>query len=252
MTETAESLNSGLPTNSGKSGRRKVIALVVVIVFGSAGYGLARAIQAARESAQISNCNLGQIHLALANYQFTYGVLPPPTVFDQQGRPLYSWRVLLLPYMDGDAIYKEFHLDEPWDSPHNLRLVEKMPPLYRFHWSDVMQPSPGHTVLRLVTGPGTMCEGGMNWEHDCSDDPAETLLFVESGPPIPWTQPGDLVVRPGEQIVLNGVFRRGARAKAIEGGYRVLPRNLDQVTLRGLMTRNGGERIPADWSIYGK
>ena len=58
--------------------------------------------------------------LALHNYHDTHGLYPPAVVYGDDDKPLYSWRVLILPFVEQDALYKEFHLDEPWDSPHNI------------------------------------------------------------------------------------------------------------------------------------
>ena len=55
---------------------------------------------------------------------------PPAAICDKDGRPLLSWRVAILPYIDQEDLYKQFHLDEPWDSPHNRSLIEKMPGTY--------------------------------------------------------------------------------------------------------------------------
>src|SRR5262245_53734413 len=72
--------------------------------------------------------NLRQIGLALLNYHQAHrGRLPPAAVRDKDDRPLLSWRVLLLPYLEHDDLYAQFKLDEPWDGPHNKALLEKMP-----------------------------------------------------------------------------------------------------------------------------
>ena len=60
-------------------------------------------------------------------YASTNGQCFPPAVIEKDGKPLLSWRVALLPYMNEDALYKQFHLDEPWDSPHNLELAKTVP-----------------------------------------------------------------------------------------------------------------------------
>jgi hypothetical protein len=82
--------------------------------------------------------NLKAIGLALYNYADAHGgTLPPAYVADAHGRPLYSWRVLILPYIEQRPLYDRFHLDEPWDSPNNRTLIASMPFTYfycnRFH-----------------------------------------------------------------------------------------------------------------------
>lgn len=74
--------------------------------------------------------NLKAIAFAMHNYNDTMGSFPPAATFGKDGKPLLSWRVLILPYIDQQELYKEFHLDEPWDSAHNKKLLERMPKTY--------------------------------------------------------------------------------------------------------------------------
>src|SRR4051794_32667612 len=92
------------------------------------------------------------------NYSSAHGSLPPPAVYGKDGRPLLSWRVAILPFIEQDDLYKQFRLDEPWDSPHNRRLLPKMPKLYApFDGSRTTQP---HTTFyQVFVGKGTAFEG---------------------------------------------------------------------------------------------
>jgi RNA polymerase sigma factor (sigma-70 family) len=74
--------------------------------------------------------NLRELALALHNYNDVHGHLPPPAITDKTGKPLLSWRVAILPFIDQDALYKEFKLNESWDSPHNKKLLAKMPRIF--------------------------------------------------------------------------------------------------------------------------
>ena len=58
------------------------------------------------------------------NYEAQHGCFPPAYSVDKDGRPLHSWRVLLLPYLDEEELYKQLRLDEPWDSPHNKAVFD--------------------------------------------------------------------------------------------------------------------------------
>jgi RNA polymerase sigma factor (sigma-70 family) len=77
-----------------------------------------------------SRNNLKMIAIAMHNYNDTMGYFPPAAIYGKDGKPLLSWRVLLLPYIEQQALYKEFHLNEPWDSAHNKKLLERMPKTY--------------------------------------------------------------------------------------------------------------------------
>src|SRR6185312_11489838 len=70
------------------------------------------------------------IMIGLHQYHDAHGKLPPPAITDKAGKPLLSWRVALLPYLEQVALYNQFHLDEPWDSEHNRKLLPQMPKVY--------------------------------------------------------------------------------------------------------------------------
>ena len=100
-----------------------ILAFFVPTMLCRADWGRIRRMQAAS--------NLRQIGLALSDYEAEHGRLPPAIVRDSGGRPLYSWRVLILPYLGEEELYNEFRRDEPWDGPHNRRLIDKAPGLMR-------------------------------------------------------------------------------------------------------------------------
>ena len=78
------------------------------------------------------NGNLGFIGLGLANYAAANGTFPD-NIYDKKGTPLLSWRVVLLKY-SGDRqheLFRKFHLDEPWNSPHNLQVAQEIPQWYQ-------------------------------------------------------------------------------------------------------------------------
>ena len=72
--------------------------------------------------------NLKQIDLAMQMYNVENGKFPSAT--GAEGKPLLSWRVRMLPYLEQSQLYEQFHFDEPWDSEHNKPLVGKMPRIY--------------------------------------------------------------------------------------------------------------------------
>lgn len=130
---------------------------VVATVLGSVMV-LTTAVERAREAAARNHCSLGQIALACRNYHDQHGELPPAIVYGQRGEPLYSWRVLILPCLEQQTLYDEFRLDEPWDSEHNIHLLERMPSSFAAPWTRRVDVPPGHTVCRVLVGPGTAFE----------------------------------------------------------------------------------------------
>src|SRR5262245_60688606 len=132
------------------------------------------------------------------NYQDQHGRLPPAVVYSDDGKLLLSWRVLILPYIEQQDLYAQFKLDEPWDSPNNIRLLEKMPrtfapPRFKEH----LVP-PHHTVIHVIVGEGAAFEGreGLHLEKDFPDGTSSTILLVEAGHAVPWTKPEELIFDP--------------------------------------------------------
>jgi Protein of unknown function (DUF1559) len=93
-----------------------------------------------KEGRYIPFWSLGSLGKAMHNYQTKHGRLPPAAVYSEDGTPLLSWRVLLLPHLQHGELFQKFNLDEPWDSPQNLALLAKMPDEY----SDDFQSNRGY------------------------------------------------------------------------------------------------------------
>ncbi|HEY7158442.1 MAG TPA: DUF1559 domain-containing protein, partial [Gemmataceae bacterium] len=76
---------------------------------------------------QRSKDNMQKLGIAMHTYHDVNDHFPPATIYDKDGKALLSWRVLLLPYLEQDDLFAQFHFDEPWDSKHNKPLLAKMP-----------------------------------------------------------------------------------------------------------------------------
>src|SRR5262249_23646846 len=119
--------------------------------------------------------------MAMLNYESAHGSLPPAAVCGRDGRPLLSWRVLILPYLDQADRYKQFKLDESWDSPHNFALLGRMPRTYA-PLTGRPSPEPHVTYYQVFTGPGTVFEGSTGLRRDTIlAEVASTFLIVEAG-----------------------------------------------------------------------
>src|SRR6266851_5065501 len=122
--------------------------------------------------------NVKQISVALRGYHEIYRHLPPAVVKDKNGKPLYSWRVAILPFVECNDLYKQFHLDEPWDSPHNLELLKENPRVYRHPRGNVEESD--KTPYVVLVGPGTAFEKDGLTLDDFTNGLDKTILIVES------------------------------------------------------------------------
>src|SRR5678816_1789236 len=116
-----------------RSGFTLIELLVVIAIIAVLIALLLPAVQSAREAARRSQCknNLQQIGLALHNYHELCGSFPPAYFTDESGRPIHSWRVMILPQLDEMGLYSRYRWDEPWDGPNNSKLLSEMPAVYR-------------------------------------------------------------------------------------------------------------------------
>jgi prepilin-type processing-associated H-X9-DG protein len=221
------------------------------------------AFPAARESAHRSQCanHLKQIHWAMYNYHEVHGCFPPAYTVDKNGRPLHSWRVLLLPYLEQAELYKRIRLDEPYDSPHNRAVFDStqgahdglgsMPFVFRCP-SDKQNGIAANYVM--LVGPRTI-SNGPNSVHlkDISDGTSSTIAVVETyGLGIRWYEPRDLRVgemsfriNDPEHYGIASHHPGGAQAGFADGSARYLADTTDPRTVEAMTTINGGEDVGA-------
>ena len=198
------------------------------------------AVQSAREAARRmqSMNNLRQIGLAMHNYESVYLKLPLRVSKDANGKPLLSWRVALLPYLEQSALYEQFHLDEPWDSEHNLKLLDKMPAVYA-HPSYVGPR--GQTVYLAPYYSDTIWNQSNPSFQNITDGLSNTIAFFEASDDhaVPWTKPEDLDL---DMLDLIDCFRINAsHATMFDGSVRALTPDIDELELEAIITSSGGD-----------
>jgi hypothetical protein len=195
--------------------------------------------------------NMGQIGSAIRYYATAHHRFPPAYKTDKKGKPTLSWRVLILPFVsfgegeDGSGLYRQFHLDEPWDSEHNKRLIAKMPACYRSSRSKGL--AQGKTNYLGVRGQNAMLSGkeGVTF-RDVVDGLSNTILMVEvpDEKAVVWTKPDDFEYdkdNPIKGLVneqLNGFF-----AGLADCSIRFIASSIDPAVLRAAFTYNGKELI---------
>lgn len=193
-----------------------------------------------------------QIGIAMANYETRYGTWPAAYSADPRGKPLLSWRVHLLPYLECRDLYEQFHLDEPWDSPHNLQLIDKMPEDVFGYAGEALPP--GHTCFLAVIGPHTVIQPPFDEELGrplpgvttamIPDGLANTILFLEVAPrdAVVWTKPDDYDYTLGPPSTHPKV-RKSSIAGFADGRVRAFSPDLPAWEFRARFTRDGGERV---------
>lgn len=203
----------------------------------------------ARETAEhrLSINNVKQIGLAMHNYHDTYKHFPTISNFDKAGKPLLSWRVHLLPFLDQVELYKEFHLDEPWDSEHNKKLIAKMPAVYRSTENKELIQA-GKTGYLAPVGEHMMFTGtdkNISFRH-ITDGSSNTILIVDADDDhaVVWTRPEDFKV---DEKKPQGGLRANPGNRFLfgyaDGSVRGIRASIDAKTLHALFTRDGGEVV---------
>ncbi|MDY0165877.1 MAG: DUF1559 domain-containing protein [Thermoguttaceae bacterium] len=224
--------------------RRVVIAfcLVSVLLFiGPLISLLMPAVQAAREAARRAQCinNMKQIGLALHNYHDAYRCFPPAFIPDEEGRPMHSWRVLILPFLESQVLYEQYRFDEPWDSPHNRALADLMPSVYRCP-SDRIDDRVT-TSYAMVVGPNAFSTGpGARRGDEFTGGLSFTVAVVEMvGAGINWMEPRDWdITGPDEPRSYHpGVFN----VLHADGSIRSTHDEIDADVFQALITVDGGE-----------
>jgi serine/threonine protein kinase len=195
----------------------------------------------------VSQGNLKQLAVALHNFEAANGHLPPAAITDKDGKPLLSWRVAILPYIEQEALYKQFKLDEPWDSPNNKPLVEKIPKIYRVEG----QSGPANTThYQAIVGKGTA------WEPldrigqkvvSFTDGSSNTILVAEVAKPVVWSKPDDMPFPTWENPSFGGIVKGGFSVAMADGSVKFVRDGVPQETLAAAITRSGGEVLPDDW-----
>jgi hypothetical protein len=179
---------------------------MLYVVFGVAGLGVLACcvgggfvgwsayteFKAVKRQAVAQN-NAKMIALALHNYHDDWGCLPPPVVYGPNGEPLYSWRVVLLPYLGREDLYAQFDKDRAWDDPANISMSAYVPVEYADPTLDETRASEGLTYFLAFAGPGAAFDPKTKVRlTDITDGTSNTVLFASSQDSgVVWTEPRD-------------------------------------------------------------
>lgn len=206
-----------------------------------------RAVRAMKASRTRLN-HLRQLALAMLNYESAHKFIPAAVSVDENGAPLLSWRVEVLPFLGEMELYDQFHLDEAWDSPNNLPLAKQMPEVYQDTMPGYLKTNKaGKTVFQVAIGKGLVFDGAMKSEfRDITDGSSNTILVatVAREHAVTWTKPDDWKVdlqNPKAQLVEPG--RTRFEVVFLDGSTHMLKTELLDKTLRLLVNPADGEAL---------
>jgi hypothetical protein len=261
-----------------------IIGGVLVLVCAGGGVGLYFAFKGAvtkvTEAADRmnSNNNLKQIGLATMSYEGKYNDFPNNS-YGPDGKPLLSWRVHILPFIEEEGLYKQFKLDEPWDSPNNRRLLDQMPLAYATPAERTGRaPRGNQTYYRGFSSPGALfarrdvpgppqAKGGLGRKDagpqifgpplnqrpltmgQITDGLSRTILAVEAGDPVEWTKPDDLDASPGKPFPKLGGIRPtddAIQVVFLDGVVKIVRRSVPEANWRAAVTYAGNETVNLD------
>ena len=245
-----------------KSSAGPTVAILVVVAVVAAIFCLGLpvlialllpATQAAREAARRSQCsnNLKQIGLGIHSYHDVYKCFPAAVLTDEDGQPMRSWRVAILPFIEQQPLFEEYDFSEPWDGPSNQALHGVSLPAYRCP-SDA-GPDSVETSYVMIVGERTI--GGTPDETvriaDVRDGTSNTIVAIEvAASGIHWMEPRDMTVDEAVDYITN--WRASGQRLPHPGGINVvfcdgsthfISDSIDPQTLRAMMTRDEGQPV---------
>src|SRR5262245_31664257 len=194
-----------------------------------------------------SSNNLKQIGLALHNYHDANGVFPAAAIVDKKGKPLLSWRVAILPYIEQDNLYKKFKLDEPWDSETNIKLSKTVVKTYQLPYGEPKRGEEHFTHYRAFVGNGAafdMIQGIRIVQF--TDGTSNTILAFEAAEGTPWAKPDEIEFDPQKPVKKHFRFEGDKTCMALlaDGSVRAFSKTIAEDILKLLIQRDDGMPIP--------
>ncbi|HCK54237.1 MAG TPA: hypothetical protein DIC23_13550 [Planctomycetaceae bacterium] len=200
------------------------------------------AVQQAREAARRAQTknNLKRLIVALHNYHDRNKHFPARANYDNNGKPLLSWRVHILPYINQQALYSRFKLNEPWDSPHNRQLIRLMPTTYA---NPNLPPGSVTNYLAVVGADSVVATTGVTL-REITDGTSRTVVLVEvdASRAVPWTKPVDHEIKAtNPKAGLGGLRPGGFHVSMADGRVIFVPISVDSKSIQAMATKSGRE-----------
>jgi hypothetical protein len=199
-------------------------------------------------SRNVAQNNLKQLALAMHNYEGSYGHFPPAAIVGKKGKPQLSWRVMVLPYIEQEALYKKFKLDEAWDSEHNMKVFNENPMPKVFALPGVSAEGSKETYFRVFVGNGAAFDNLKTMTiSNFTDGTSNTILIATAATSVPWSKPEEIGFDPKTDVKkLLMLDKDGCNVCLADGSVRFFSPKLSEITLKALITRGGGEVVNFD------
>lgn len=186
--------NEGGPKRSQRKAITRIVATSILLLVIGAILGMCVLPEVTRYYvvAKFERCstNLRQIAIALQSYHDKYQSLPPAYTVDAEGKPLHSWRTLILPFIEGEQeLYDSIDLSKPWNHPVNQQAFAKEVACYQ------CEKRGNLTTYQVVSSPeGCFYQSNCRSFSDITDSHHETIMVVEvlSDQAVPWMAPKDV------------------------------------------------------------
>lgn len=219
-----------------------VIVAIIALLIGLMLPALRSGGGPAARRAQCTN-NLKQIALGLYNYEAMYHALPPAYTVDARGKPLHSWRTLILPFVEQTALYNHIDLARPWNDPVNSTAFSTRPSVYICPSSQTTGPKT--TYLAIVGKGGYLAPHRPRLMDEITDGLSTTVAVVEAGDrsAISWMAPFDTNAAGFEMLVTKTKLHHpgGTNAALADGSVRFLKTGTPPATLKALATISGND-----------
>jgi prepilin-type processing-associated H-X9-DG protein len=244
--------HDAIPKRASRRGLRLVeilAALGIMVILIALFLPASRSARPAARRAQCVN-NLKQIGLALFNYEEANGALPPAYTVDAMGKPLHSWRTLILPYLELEPLYRTIDLSKPWNDPANAKALATA--LSVFRCPEAAGP-PNTTTYLAIVGPNCCFNPNRSRRlAEITDGTADTLMVIEASEEnaAPWMAPVDAnglaVMSLGPKSKLH--HAGGTNAAFVDGSVRFLKSGTPSDVRRAWMSISGNDnRVATEW-----
>lgn len=246
-----ETVNATAASGEGK--RKKGCGCAAAVLLVLATLAVLPAINAIPRAERYMKCinNMKCIALAIHNFTDANGASPPAYTVDENGEPLHSWRVALLPYIGESGLYLRIRHDEPWDSEWNSQFHDQMPAIYACPSAPLK--SGLTTYAAVVDDEGALrptyhrVYGGSGVKPEEIADGAENTMFlVERRALVCWMDPTHETSLESLAETIGSGHAAGALAVMFDGSVRRIERKIEPETLRSLATAAGGEAVDVD------